>query len=45
VGLSEAAGLARFLLEQAVLAGTRHAQAGKLRGEAEVLLDGAAIPN
>jgi hypothetical protein len=44
-GLNEAAGLARFLLEQAVLADTRHARAGKLRAEAEVLLDGAAIPN
>lgn len=44
-GLNEAAGLAQFLLEQAVLADTRHARAGKLRAEAEVLLDGAAIPN
>jgi hypothetical protein len=44
-GLSEAVGLARFLLEQAVLADTRRVKALKLRGEAEVLLDGAAIPN
>lgn len=44
-GLNEAAGLARFLLAQAVLADTRRARSGKLRVEAEVLLDGAAIPN
>jgi hypothetical protein len=44
-GLSEAVGLARFLLEQAVLADTRRVKAQKLRAEAEVLLDGAAIPN
>jgi hypothetical protein len=44
-GLGEAVGLARFLLEQAVLADTRRVKALKLRGEAEVLLDGAAIPN
>lgn len=44
-GLNEAAGLARFLLAQAVLADTRQARAGKLRAEADVLLDGATIPN
>lgn len=44
-GLREAAGLARFLLEQTVLADTRAVKALKLRAEAEVLLDGAAIPN
>jgi len=45
VGLSEAVGLARFLLEQAILADTRRVKALKLRGEAEVLLDAASIPN
>lgn len=44
-GLNEAAGLARFLLGQAVLADTRPVLARKLRAEAEVLLDAAAIPN
>lgn len=44
-GLSEAVRLAQFLLEQAVLADTRRVKALKLRSEAEVLLDGTAIPN
>jgi hypothetical protein len=44
-GLGPAAELARFLLREAVLRKDRSSAAQKLKAEADILLDGAAIPN